>query len=133
MGHSLEQAKHNESFHLYLCAVTSDRFIDWKITCLFYAALHLVKELASVKRVSLGDKHELMLDNINPRSYNRKISVKLDFYQSYSILFRHSRSARYDGFINYEEFIKSKIPVYLECQNIYAYLKKEVIRLGVRI
>ena len=133
MGQSLEQAKHNECFHLYLCEGSSDRFVDWKITCLFYAALHLVKELAFVKKVSLGDKHELMLDNINPRNYRRKINVKLDFYHSYSILFRYSRSARYDGFFNYDDFIQNKIPVYEECQKIYSYLKKEVIRLGVKI
>ena len=133
MSTSLQQVLHNENFHLHLCATSFDRFVDWKITCLFYAALHLIKELAHTRKVNLGDKHESMINNLNPTNFNRKLLVKKDFYDSYSLLFSLSRSARYDGFLNYDAFIERQTPRYIRSQEIYNYLKKEVIRLGVII
>jgi hypothetical protein len=133
MGQFLEQAKHNEGFHKFLSSISPDKFVDWKIICLFYAALHLVKELAQVKKVRLGDSHNSILSEINPINKNRKLIVKRDFYETYNSLYMFSRDVRYDGFLVYDEFEKALEPVYLESQKNYLYLKKEVIRLGVRI
>lgn len=46
MIQSIEQIKHNEQFHQDLCNKFEDYYFDWKTTCLFYIAHHLIKSLS---------------------------------------------------------------------------------------
>ena len=57
MGKYLNQAHRNEEFHRGICENYPDTFFDWKITALFYIAIHYLKELADKKRIDIGQTH----------------------------------------------------------------------------
>lgn len=61
MDRFLNQATHNEEFHSCLCENFTEKFYDWRITSLFYTAIHYLKALALKKVLTLG-KHTMKLN-----------------------------------------------------------------------
>lgn len=131
MNGSIEQMKHNESFHISLCENCPDTFFDWKITCLFYCAYHLLQALALHRKVIIGNRHTDILWNINPRNKNRTLQVKNDFFNSFDNIFEYSQVARYKGFTDFETFQALKKADYNHALIIYTYLKEYVVSQGV--
>src|SRR5438105_9254537 len=108
MSRFAEQVKHNEIFHDTLCSHFADQFFDWKVTCLFYCAYHLVQELARYRDVGIGNRHTDILRNLNPKNRNRPIQFKSDAFDAFDQLFEYSQSARYNGFTDYNTFQELK-------------------------
>ncbi|NCX95288.1 MAG: hypothetical protein EBX41_02560 [Chitinophagia bacterium] len=61
-----KQAQHNERFHDNICSSFPDDFFDWKITILFYIAIHHVKALANQLGITIGESHRAINGNIKP-------------------------------------------------------------------
>ena len=106
MSKFLKQAAHNEEFHLSICTQFSDDFFDWKITCIFYTALHYLKALASYRNVDLGQKHTDIFRSINPRNNLRVMQIPSNMFDKYDEMFRYSHSSRYDGISTDEDTFK---------------------------
>ena len=133
MTKHLEQVKHNENFHSSLCSSYSEHYFDWKITCLFYISLHLLKALAHHWGVDPGDRHTIILRNMNPKMPNRNFKVKSDVFYSFDRLFEYSRTARYDGFTDFNTFQQLKKADYIDALKICEYIKNYVRKNGVPV
>jgi uncharacterized protein (UPF0332 family) len=132
MNEFLKQAKHNKDFHECICANFQSTFFDWKITVVFYTALHYVKALASFKGIYIGKSHSEILRSINP---NNKTSVVLHLsysaWDNYKNLFQYCHSARYDGITDFDTWQSLKEADYKHCLQLLltfeSYIKSEKI------
>ncbi|WP_346319755.1 hypothetical protein [Chitinophaga sp. YIM B06452] len=71
----INQANHNLQLHAILCERYSTQYFDWKITILFYVALHLLKALAKRKNIKIGQTHSDIESNCNPRRFKGKMPL----------------------------------------------------------
>jgi hypothetical protein len=133
MNHCIEQVKHNENFHQDLCRKFEDQYFDWKITCLFYISYHLIKSLSYHWDVEIGDRHSVILRNLNPKNPQRSMQVKKDIFEAYDTLFEYSWTSRYDGFTDFETFQMLKRSDYTDALKRYEYIKQYVISNGVSL
>jgi hypothetical protein len=97
MKKHIEQACHNENFHNSISEHFSNDYYDWKITVLFYVAIHYLKALAEQKRIKIGETHYEIENNINPIKNDAKMRITKGAWDLYRNLFNYSRTARYDG------------------------------------
>ena len=101
MQNFIEQARQNQIFHDEIHEKFPDRFFDWKITVLFYIAIHLVKAMAAQKKVRIGASHEDIANSIRPTqpgTFNRpSMPISQSAYNNYHSLYTYSRTARYEG------------------------------------
>jgi hypothetical protein len=136
MSAFVEQVKHNESLLYHLDTTFPDKYFDWKITLTFYCCLHLIKELARVKGVSIGDSHIENLNNLNPlprAGVNPKLKVSKTQYDFYNDTYQYSRVARYTGITDYTVFELQRKSDYAICKASYANMKLYYISRGVVI
>jgi HEPN domain len=133
MNPCIEQVKHNENFLQDLCDKFIDQYFDWKITCLFYVAHHLIKSLSHHWGVNIGNRHSENLKNLNPKNLNRTMKVKSEVFEAYDTLFEYSWTSRYDGFTDFETFQILKKADYEDALKRCEYIKKYVISKGVII
>lgn len=126
MQNHLNQAKHNEKFHNAICDKFDDCYFDWKITSLFYSAIHYLKALSSKKNIDIGDTHHEIEKNINPFSPGASMRLAKTPYRNYKDLYSYSRTARYDGFVNYEVFQKAREADYIHCLELLERFKKYI-------
>ena len=102
-----KQAKHNEFFHKNTCDHFPEDFYDWKITTLFYVAIHYVKALANQLNIDIGQDHYSIKGNIkyqDSSSKYPKMAFNKKAYGYYDYLYRTSQISRYNGFINKSNF-----------------------------
>ena len=128
-----KQVKHNEEFHNSLCNAFQELYFDWKIISLFYASYHLIQALASKRKVKIGDRHSTILWNLNPKNSSKPMPFKVKAFYAYDQLFEYSRTARYSGFTNFEDFQIMKKADYEDVLKLYAYLKNYIVAEGVVI
>jgi len=102
MEKHLLQATHNKDFHDCIDSSFSNRFYDWKITVLFYIAIHCLKAFAVKKKVDIGDTHREIEKNINPDNPQRILSITRTAYINYRDLYQSSKTARYEGITDFE-------------------------------
>lgn len=100
MQEHINKGKHNEDFHKCIDEKFPNKFYDWKITCLFYAAIHYLKALAAKKGKIIGDTHAEINNNVNPYRSTRVLDIEKDMWDEYFNLYQCSRTSRYDGFID---------------------------------
>lgn len=135
MQNFIDQANHNQAFHDQIHASFPETYYDWKVTTLFYVAIHLLKSLAAKRKINIGDSHESISKNIKPiRGYEKpSMPLSTTAYDNYKSLYQYSRTSRYDGMtdpIGFEEEMKDMHDRALIClRNFRLYiednLKKE--------
>ena len=86
MDRFLNQATHNEEFHSCLCENFTEKFYDWRITSLFYTAIHYLKALALKKGIDIGQTHHEIELNDNPDRNNCKMRIKKGAWSDYKSL-----------------------------------------------
>ena|SRR6185369_11992951 len=105
MQRHIAQSKHN---HEFLCCIKDkfpDKFYDWKITSTFYIAIHYVRALSKKRGITIGNSHESLKNAIDPKPPMPPILVlSPECLSAYKTLYRYCRTARYDGFLNEENF-----------------------------
>jgi hypothetical protein len=104
MQEFLNQAYHNKELLEHLCSTKPDHYYDWKITLSFYVALHYLKQLADTKNVKIGHTHAEISNNVSTNSRTRILIISNTAWSNYHNLYTYSRTARYSGFINFEDF-----------------------------
>ena len=116
MQHHLDQASHNQDFHDCIAREFSTKFYDWKITTLFYTALHLLKALGDKRGINIGSTHQDIEQNCNPDRHNCKMAINKNAWKDYKSLYRYSHTARYEGITDVSTFETMM-------QNDYQYCK----------
>ncbi len=56
MDEFVMHANHNDVFHTSICKNFPDTYYDWKLTCLFYVAIHYLKALAKKRKKILDNR-----------------------------------------------------------------------------
>lgn len=93
MQHHIDQANHNKDFHSCIQDNFYERFYDWKITVLFYIALHYLKALYLKRNMNIGDTHFDIEQNVNPDRPNPTMTITKGAWREYKNLFNYSRTA----------------------------------------
>src|ERR1039457_2916731 len=100
MKRFLEQATHNHDFHDCLIKHFPDTFYDWKITVLFYIALHYLKALMKHRGQKVENTHWDIQNEVNPDEPKAKCKISKTAYKNYYKLKQYSENARYEGVID---------------------------------
>lgn len=132
-NHHILQAKHNEKFHDCICEQFPDRFFDWKITVLFYQAIHYLKALAAQKGLNIGDTHFEIEQSINPDKKKTVMPITKGAWREYNALFQYSQTARYNGITDFETFEKLKEYDYNFAKKNLENFKKYLASVGLKM
>lgn len=134
MDRFLKQASHNEEFHKCICENSSDRFYDWKITSLFYSAIHYLKALALKRGINIGQTHFEIEQNVNPDRPKPVMRITRGAWNEYKKLLQYSRTSRYDGIdTDFETFELLMQTDYEYCIKHLDNFKKYLISQGLEI
>ncbi|MCC5916437.1 MAG: HEPN domain-containing protein [Cryomorphaceae bacterium] len=117
-----------------MCDNFSEKFYDWKITTLFYIAIHYLKALAAKRGIDIGQTHFEIEQNVNPRKDNASMRIKQGAWMEYKSLLNYSRSSRYDGIDSdietFEKIMKIDYQMALKnLENFKKYLKGQDIKI----
>jgi hypothetical protein len=91
------QAEHNTDFHKNICSNFPELYFDWKITVVFYTALHLLKALAKKNKKNIGNTHTEIFKNIRNSNSAAILPLSTTACNTYNDLYTYSHSVRYDG------------------------------------
>ncbi len=130
MNH-LDQAKHNEDVLIFLDKEKAEDFFDWKITIIFYTALHYVRALAKKKKIFINHSHTDIITNIDPRNSSASMPLDQLSYDAYIDMFENSKTCRYDEYydVNNQWLVCLRKVSYINCKSnlkvIMDYLKTQ--------
>jgi hypothetical protein len=131
MRKHLDQASHNQDFHKCIDESFNDRFFDWKITVLFYIAIHYLKALSVKRSCDIGFTHLEIDHNVNPARDNAKMRINKGAWSDYKSLYQYSKSSRYEGITDIDTFEKIKKIDHSYClihlENFKKYMKSQSI------
>lgn len=133
MQNHLTQASHNRQFHQCIDAEFNEQFYDWKITVLFYVAIHWLKALAAKKKIDIGETHYDIEQNVNPDRHNAKMRITKGAWREYKNLFNYSRTARYEGVTDISTFELLKQIDHSYCLQHLENFKRYIESQGVAI
>jgi len=133
MNEFVNHANHNHEFHDRICSLYSDHFYDWKITCLFYIAIHYLKALADHRGKNIGVYHYEINRNIKSGTHNPTMPISNTAYSNYMSLFHYSQTARYDGFNDINIFNELMKNDYSHALNCFDQFKKFIVSSGVSL
>lgn len=130
MQHHIDQAEHNQSFHDCVEGNFTDQFCDWKITIIFYTAIHWLKALAAKRGIDIGETHFDIDKNVNPDRPNTKMSISRNAWREYKNLFNYSQTARYNGIADMTTFGQMMFRDHNYCKthlsNFLKYIKGQI-------
>jgi hypothetical protein len=133
MQQHIDQATHNQKFHDTIDCNFDGQFHDWKITVLFYVAIHYLKALASSRNIDIGETHYEIEQSVNPDRQNSKMKITRGAWREYKNLFNYSRTARYEGITDFETFEKLKQLDHSYCLTHLDNFKKYIQSQGITI
>jgi hypothetical protein len=133
MVQHLAQATHNQKFHDTIDNNFNEQFYDWKITVLFYVAIHYLKALASHRNIDIGETHYEIEQSVNPDRANSKMKITRGAWREYKNLFNYSRTARYEGITDFETFEKLKQLDHSYCLTHLGNFKKYIQSQGITV
>jgi hypothetical protein len=133
MDRFVKQALHNQDFHDCIDAQFQDRFSDWKITSLFYVAIHVLRALAAKRGIDIGATHFEIENNVNPDRQNPRMRITRGAWHDYKAIWKYSQASRYDGFTDAETFELLKQRDHAECLKHLAGFKQYVHMQGVNL
>jgi hypothetical protein len=133
MQQYIDQAEHNLEFHNCIHGQFNDRFFDWKITALFYTAIHYLKALADQRRINIGQTHQDIERNVNPERPNPIMPITKNAWRAYKALYRYSHTARYEGVTDIKTFNTLKEIDYGFAKQNLVFFAKYIKGQGVTI
>jgi hypothetical protein len=131
MHQFLDQASHNQEFHDTIAGNFTDRFHDWRITVLFYVAVHYLRALAAKKGINIGKTHHEIELNVNPDRDSARMKITRTAWRNYHQLYHYSRLARYEGLTDSETFEKLMQADHAYCLIHLSDFKKYIKAQGV--
>ncbi len=128
----INQSKHNSDLHGAICDKFPEHYNDWKITVLFYTALHCIKAYFKSKNIDIGDTHVQIEKSINPLIQHAPHKVNQGCWANYKSLYRYSHTARYDGISDMLTFQESLKEDHKNCKEHLIAVKKYVTDHGLK-
>ena len=116
----IAQATHNQDFLDSIEEKFPDVFLDWKITIMFYIAVHLLKELAEQYNVDIGRTHEETAKLMDP-SKSPALRLPEKVWRCYRHLYRYSKEHRYDGLIDEDARNEARVKDYNAAKSALGY------------
>jgi len=101
MNQNIEQAQHNEHFLNFVETQSPTLYFDWKITVIFYIALHYTKAYIYYNKIYKNtNSHKEIFEIIDFLNTNSKAKLPEKYYRKYLELFELSRNSRYNSITN---------------------------------
>lgn len=100
MQEHINQAQHNEEFLKAIEDKFPDYFFDWKITVIFYIALHYLKAYNQFNNARIGSSHKELNFNANPANEKALNPLSTKAFNHYFDLFNSSYNSRYIGLLD---------------------------------
>lgn len=97
MQHFIDQAQRNEELHVILSTNHPDKFFNWKIMAIYYAAFHFLKALASKKNIEIGDTQYAIDKSCNPESNATIMPIQREAWHHYIELQRQFSASSYNS------------------------------------
>lgn len=119
MKQHLEQAKSNEAFLELVEKHSNGAFVDWKITVIFYIALHYAKAYTKFRKQNSGNSH-----NDLENCLISKCKVPDEISDNYKILYENSRMYRYQVYFKTDFQVLLTSLKYKESKEKLQFLKK---------
>ena len=98
MNEHLNQAAHNADFLAALSQQFPKLYFDWKITIVFYTALHYIRAFEHFNGVKIRGRHVDLLYHSNPANADALNPLSRRAFDAYSDLFNSAHKSRYQGF-----------------------------------
>lgn len=133
MQKHLDQATHNQNFHDCIDTQFQGQFYDWKITAIFYIAIHCLKALAASRNIDIGETHFDIEHSVNPDRSNAKMRITRTAWREYKNIFNYSRTARYEGITDIETFEQLKKIDHSFCLKHLENFKKYIQGQGISV
>jgi len=133
MQSHIDQGKHNESLLSHLKVNFPDKYNDWKITIIFYCAIHYLKAYAALNKKNIGVTHNEIFINTDSLNKNASFPIQRGAYLLYKDIYQYSRTARYNGMIDsktFEILMKADLD---ECEKNFVKFKKFLVSKRVPI
>ncbi|HRP02924.1 MAG TPA: hypothetical protein PLE30_09795 [Candidatus Kapabacteria bacterium] len=111
---------------------TSSDYFDWKVTTIFYTALHYMKHYTEQQNVVLRN-HSHIFENINPNNSDGVIPLQPKAFTAYKLLYDLSIKSRYEGINNKNLFLKTNSNNYKKSLEFLNTIKQELINQGLEI
>ena len=127
MQSHINQAVHNRNFHHCIDTKFAGQYSDWKITVLYYVAIHYLKALAAKRGITLGDTHYDIEHNINPAKDNCRMRITKNAWHHYRSLLKYSRTSRYEGIMDIAAFESLKENDHSHCLQHLTAFKNYII------
>jgi len=129
----LDQASHNQKFHDCIEGQFANDFFDWKITVLFYVAIHWLKALGIKRGYNLGETHYEIECKVNPGRDNAQCKITRNAWREYKSLYTYSRTARYEGITDINTFQQLKEIDHRYCIEHIERFKRYIKGQGIEI
>jgi len=134
MQQHIEQARHNQDFYDCIHERFDSKFFDWKITTLFYIAIHYLKALAANRNIDIGETHYEIGNNVNPTSRHKPLMpISSNAWKAYRDIFQYSRTARYEGIRDKSIFEALKKKDCEDCLVKLEFFKKYIEGQGITV
>ena len=123
----VDQGKHNESLLSHLKTTFPDTYFDWKITIIFYSAIHYLKAYAALNKKNIGVTHQEIFNNTDSHNKNAVFPIQKGAFILYKDIFHYSKNARYNGMIDSSTFEILMKKDFQECEILFEKFKKFLI------
>ncbi|MCE9538746.1 MAG: hypothetical protein K8R85_05965 [Bacteroidetes bacterium] len=133
MKKHLDQAKHNEDFLSVIHKHSPTNYFDWKVTVIFYSALHHIRALEKHSKKHIGGTHQTILKNINPAESSAIMPVDSACFGCYDDLYNLAHISRYTGIVDVKMFLPLMEFNYGLAQKHLLVIKKYCNSKGVKI
>lgn len=121
MQQHLNKAKHNEKFLSLVEANSPDNYFDWKITIVFYIAIHYIDAYFASHNDSIHS-HEQRRHKLE----NGGNSVSMAFIDNYDNLYNICRNSRYNGFRDEAAFTQFQKTKFIEAKRYLKFIKNYI-------
>ena len=98
MNEHLNQAEHNADFLEALDKQFPKLYFDWKITVVFYIAVHYLRAYEHFNGVKIKGRHVEMLYHSDPSKPDALNPLSKRAFDAYADLFNAAHKSRYQGF-----------------------------------
>lgn len=121
MKSHLKKANYNEKFLEAFEELLPDDYFDWKITVVFYIAVHYIDAYFLSHGTSINS-HEVRRHVLE--THHSPLSE--DCIDNYNNLYRLARNARYNGFLGLKEWNKHQRDCLKEAKKNLIPIRKEI-------
>ncbi len=133
MREHTDQVAHNLALLKALDKQFPTDYFDWKVTIVFYTALHGLRAYEKFKKVRIAKGHKFLYEHSDPTNPNAVNPISQRAFDAYNLLHDASTNTRYQGVVN-PVFRKSLLEIqYKEALLNWAIVKNHLVAQGLTL